>query len=98
MKSRRTEIQREMGARLRRMNEAAGFVVENEAKRLAPVDTGRLRSSITHEADEDGVVVGTNVKYAVYQELGTRYQNPQPFLVPGLLNARSDLRRIYGGS
>lgn len=57
------------------------------------VRTGRLRASITHSigADERGLYakVGSNVRYAVYLELGTRY-NPAgyPFLKPALAAAR----------
>lgn len=56
------------------------LVVEADAKRSAPVDRGRLRSSIAHEVRTVGIatsvlgvigVVGTNVKYAPYMELGT---------------------------
>jgi HK97 gp10 family phage protein len=81
---------------LRRKNEAAAIAIESEAKRLAPRDTGRLAASITHDSDETGCVVGTNVPYGVHQELGTRYQNGTPFLVPGLMNAKETVRRIYG--
>lgn len=60
------------------------FVVERRAKHLCPVDTGRLRSSITHEAgvDAGGLVgrVGTDVNYAPYVELGTRRLAPRAFL------------------
>ena len=49
----------------------ACFIVENAAKDAAPVDTGILRRSITHEV-EDGVgYIGTNVEYAPYIEFGT---------------------------
>lgn len=96
MKSHRSaivgQIRREMGKR----HAAAGMVVQNEAKRRAPVDTGRLKASITHEAEEGGVIIGTNTPYAIYQELGTRYMNPQPYLVPGLLSSVPTLQRIYG--
>jgi len=58
------------------------------AKRLAPVDTGRLRSSIANELGRDskGLVarVGTNVEYAPYLELGTRRMSARPFLRPAL--------------
>lgn len=53
----------------------AVFIVEADAKRLAPVDTGRLRASITSEVRSEGRdvrgVVGSNLKYAPYMELGT---------------------------
>ena len=39
--------------------DAEGFVAL-----LTPVDTGRLRNSITHEVGENEVIVGTNVEYA----------------------------------
>lgn len=52
--------------------EAIGFECETYAQKDSPVDTGRLRSSITHKVinSEKSVYVGTNVEYAVYQEYG----------------------------
>ena len=62
-------------APLKRFFERAAISVENRAKRNAPVDTGRLRSSLTHELDSADVPrfarVGTNVKYAPFMEFGT---------------------------
>jgi HK97 gp10 family phage protein len=78
-------------------HDAVGFVVSNAAKKNAPVDTGRLRASITHDADADGVVIGTNVPYGGFQELGTRNQEGTPFLVPGLIQSIPTARDIYGG-
>ncbi len=53
--------------------EKIGWAAEQYAANLAPVDTARLRNSITHVMDNGGkyVAVGTNVEYAPYQELGT---------------------------
>lgn len=52
--------------------EGVGIQAEGYAKRLTPVDTGRLRNSITHTVRGDDVYIGTNVQpYAVYVELGT---------------------------
>lgn len=52
-----------------------GEKAEGYAKNLAPVDTGNLRNSITHaehaEAGGGEMYVGTDVNYAVYQEMGT---------------------------
>jgi HK97 gp10 family phage protein len=64
--------------------EEIGLAAEGYAKRACPVDTGRLRNSITHvvEGSEDAVYVGTDVEYAPYVELGTRRTAAQPFLRP----------------
>ena len=62
--------------------------VESAAKRLAPADTGRPRASLTRAPYLDGgglhARIGTNVLYAIFQELGTRYMAAHPFLVPAL--------------
>ena len=63
--------------------------LESEAKKLAPVDTGRLRASIASEVQRGAgseIIgkVGSNVEYASYQEYGTRYQSGKPFLTPAL--------------
>src|SRR5574344_2569895 len=62
--------------------EKIGLVAEGYAKKLTPVDTGRLRNSITHEVDGNDVYIGSNVEYAPYVELGTARQKAQPFLKP----------------
>ena len=53
--------------------EECGLVAEGYAKKLAPVDTGNLRNSISHKVDpeEPAVYIGTNNSYAAYQEFGT---------------------------
>lgn len=53
--------------------EICGLAAEGYAKKLAPVDTGNLRNSISHKVDPDGqiVYIGTNAEYAAYVELGT---------------------------
>src|SRR5690606_19451646 len=57
----------------------ATLLLATDAKRFSPVDTGRLRSSITPEVFSKSNplsgniltgVVGTNVKYAPYMEFG----------------------------
>lgn len=52
------------------------LVIERGAKQNAPVDTGRLRASITPVITSSGEdvegVVGTNVYYAPFQEFGTK--------------------------
>ena len=56
----------------RRGLEAIGLTAEGYAKRETPVDTGRLRNSISHATDDEAAYIGTNVEYAPYVELGSR--------------------------
>lgn len=56
--------------------EEIGLVAEGYAKKLCPVDTGRLRNSITHALmGDDAVAIGTNVEYAVYVHEPVRMRN-----------------------
>ena len=73
--------------------EMCAGTAENYAKKLCPVDTGRLRQSIGHSTGDREAVVGTNVEYAEFVELGTRYQHAQPYLKPALaeLNDRAEM-------
>ena len=54
--------------------EAIGLTAEGHAKKITPVDTGRLqlRNSISHATDDESAYIGTNVEYAPYVELGAR--------------------------
>lgn len=77
-----------------------GLRVQNEARKLCPVDTGRLRSSIQATPGRDGrgpyVEVGTNVEYAPFVEYGTRYTPMQPFMRPALMITARALREEAG--
>lgn len=50
----------------------AAFVAESNMKQEAPVDTGRLRSSIMTQIEPLRAAVGPTVTYAPYVEYGTR--------------------------
>jgi hypothetical protein len=60
---------------------AKGALAATFAKAHCPVDTGRLRSSITHELRSQGgvpvVVIGTNVEYARFVHDGTGLYGPR---------------------
>lgn len=62
------EVLAEMGDATLRALERIGMQGEGYAKDLCPVDTGRLRNSITHQVDKggDAVYIGTNTEYAPY--------------------------------
>lgn len=62
------EVLADLDSAVTRALEAVGLQAEGDCKEVTPVDTGRLRNSITHamEADGKAVIVGTNVEYAMF--------------------------------
>ena len=90
------EIANEIKSALLRGLETCGLVAEGYAKKLAPVDTGNLRNSITHDVDdgEPAAYIGTNVEYAPYVCLGTIHMKAQPFLKPAVNDHKDEYRKI----
>ena len=46
--------------------EAIGLTAEGHAKKITPVDTGRLRNSVSHATDNEAAYIGSNVSYAAF--------------------------------
>lgn len=74
--------------------EAIGLQAEGYAKVLCPVDTGRLRNSISHDTRENTAYIGTNVEYAAYVEIGTSRTAERPYLKPAAMNHSAEYKRI----
>ena len=75
--------------------EMIGQSAEGYAKAICPVDTGNLRNSITHQQEgDDTEVIGTNVEYAPYVELGTQRSKAQPYLKPAVVDHLDEYGRI----
>ena len=62
------------GEKLQNALALAGEVVRADAVDNCPVDTGRLKNSITSAVEGDSAVIGTNAEYAQYVEFGTGAQ------------------------
>ena len=90
------EVSDNIKAALLRGLETCGLVAEGYAKKLAPVDTGNLRNSITHTVDEEepAAYIGTDVEYAPYVCLGTIHMKAQPFLKPAAADHANEYRKI----
>lgn len=89
------EVLEAMESARQRALEMIGLQAEGYAQLLAPVDTGRLRNSITHAViDENSVAIGTNVEYAIYQELGTSKMKAQPYLKPAVMEHLNEYKEI----
>ena len=70
---------------------------------MCPVDTGRLRGSITTDKryiQKFLVRIGTNVDYAIYVELGTKKMDARPYLFPAFFMIEGeiikDIKKILG--
>lgn len=95
------EVLKELQDKIPTVLEAWGLQAERHAKKYCPVDTGRLRNSISHaEGDEEGTeVIGTNVEYAAPVEMGHilpngKFVQPKPFLRPAAENHASEYEAI----
>lgn len=75
---------------------AVGMQAETYAKQLVPVDTGRLRNSLTYEVDapDKSVTIGSAVEYAPFVEQGTSKRRAKPYLRPAIIDHRDDYQRI----
>lgn len=75
-------------------------LLESDAKRFAPVDTGALRASIGSQI-AGGIgsqivgKVGSAIEYASYQEYGTRYQSGKPYLRPSLAKNAQKVVKMF---
>lgn len=90
--------------------EIIGNTAADYAAALAPADTGRLRNSLTSEADTSGkavyvdtsekaVYIGTNVEYAPFVEYGHRTRSGKtvegkPFLKPAIESHLDEYKHI----
>ena len=85
----------------------AVFLVEGDAKRIVPVDTGRLKSTITGTVENNMAACvsaggdrfpafdGTNVEYAACVELGTVKMAARPYLRPALEMNKAKILRLF---
>ena len=74
--------------------EAIGLTAETYAKKATPVDTGRLRNSISHTVDGEAVYIGTNVEYAPYVELGTSRAKAHHMLQKAATEHSAEYKRL----
>jgi len=73
------------------------LLVEAEAKKRCPVDTGNLQASITPVIEHWATgYVGTNTHYAPCVEYGTEKTAAQPFLEPAFLEGKRVASKVFG--
>ena len=77
---------------------AIGLAAEAHAKEKTPVDTGRLRNSITHVETTEATYIGSNVEYAPAVELGSRTNKAVHMLQQAATNYSSEYKAIAESS
>jgi phage gpG-like protein len=78
--------------------EAIGLTAEGHAKKETPVDTGRLRNSISHAVEDRAAYIGTNVEYAPYVELGARGRDGKHMLQRAATEHTAEYKRLMEDS
>ena len=73
---------------------AIGATAETYAKKATPVDTGRLRNSISHSVDGETAYIGSNVEYAPYVELGTSRAKAHHMLQKAATEHSAEYKRL----
>ena len=86
------ELQEQAGENLEAAMEEISLRIMADARRNAPVDTGRLRASIEQAVERVTehtirAIVGSNVEYAPYQEV------LEPYLRPAIRNNADWIRQ-----
>ena len=102
-KSYRKEVNQDIKRRKTRMLTAIGLYLTGIMKLLVPVDTGRLKSSLTYDVNGDELNFGASasegsgakdVFYFTLIELGTRYSKAQPFVRPALFDNVENVSKL----
>lgn len=88
----RAYVHRKIDAEFRR----AGQAWKDAARGLAPEDSGYLKSTIgfAYDASKRRLKLYCDAPYAYFQEFGTRFVKPHPFMRPAL----SAVSRLWRGS
>ena len=93
------KLVQKINAENKKIMSKACLMVVRDAKKLCPVDTGRLRASITHEIEGTTGRVGSNVEYARAVELGSEdpayNRRPQPYLRPALHKNEKKILKLF---
>ena len=92
------EVLSAMEKAIERGLEAIGLTAEGHAKKNTPVDTGRLRNSISHAVEDKAAYIGTNVEYAPYVELGSRGRDGKHMLQRAATEHTDEYKKLMEGS
>jgi HK97 gp10 family phage protein len=73
----------------------SALLVEADAKRRTPVDTGRLRASIYTKIGLVRSTVQPKTNYALYVHEGTRHMRPRPYMEQAAEAMEGRVQKIF---
>jgi len=79
----------------------SGLLIQRQAVQYAPVDTGRLWKSIGSKFENlkgtvgSGVLTGAPVNYDIYVQLGTKFQDAQPYLFSAVADSEAAVIEFF---
>jgi len=82
-----------------RLKDSAILVERTAKQNLYPghgLITGTLKRSINRRIERRRALIGSNVEYAPYVEMGTSKMSAKPYLRPALESNWSEIRKIFG--
>jgi HK97 gp10 family phage protein len=79
------------------LRNSLSYSVDGEVKGLnsSPGQKARPEDGVKPNPDKNSVIIGTNVEYAPYVELGTVKMAAQPYLNPALEMNKGNIQRIF---
>ncbi len=94
-------IERDIANQLESIIKKAAEIIVDEAKKRVPVDTGKLRNSLTVktlEVKKDQLVIGVgpegkDVYYWFFVEFGSANAEAQPYLRPAFENKKNAVKK-----
>lgn len=84
-----------VGGRAKQRVHLVALTALAKAQELVPVDTGALRDSLFVAPTDDGEVIGSDLDYALFVELGTVHMAAQPYLTPAMQFAAEQFRLAF---
>ena len=81
----------QFGAFLQRQLEELAFLTERHSKVKSPIDTGRMRASITTDIGTLRARIAPHTNYALFVHEGTRFMRARPFMTFGFEAASKEL-------
>ena len=74
----------------------APSTLEKKAADTPLLETGEMRDSIRHEVEGDTARIGSDLDYALYQEVGTSHIPPRSFLMQSAVHHRDEIVHEIG--